>query len=646
MTYIGARALLDAGFAIGLLIIIIYLSYALGIKVLHFFPLDKFLDIEILIFSVPLGMGLIAYGVLGLGIIGLLNPWAILLWLLLIGYISFRDGILQLGDLLPYSINWKHLWNIRESWEKVFLIIGGIILILTFIQTLAPPWDTDGLMYHLKGPDIFLHNNRIMPLPDIWGANGPFTVEMLFTIGMAFGSDVLSKLIHLTYALLLVLCTYSFGCNFIGRRFGWIAAAILVGIPIFPFWASFAYVDIAWATYEFLAIYLFFKWIRDPRINWLILAGMMMGFALGIKYFALGGAFLLGLAISWFSRHSGLKTIIRNCLSFGVTAIIIGSPWYLKNLFYTGNPVYPLLFGGLEWPVERVEWLMIYLRSFGVGWKFYDILLLPINLYVQHERFSTISGNIEMMSLLFPLIILMPILRIQKLLWLLLVLAFGKGFLWLFGSQQIRFLLPIFPILSIITASVLIEIGNRLKNDKISRILRAGLLVGVVSATLIYSILYFINVNPLPVVLGNEAKEDFLKRRVAGYSAKKYIQENLPHNSKVLLVWSGQSYYCDERCLPDTEHNRWTQISTRHSDIRGISTELRAMGITHLLLNYQDLDFILLHDPTHQHYQAADLLLNNFSQSCTNEIYQDQWNILFEIDCVELKIESAIAEQG
>ncbi len=71
-------------------------------------------------------------------------------------------------------------------------------------------------MYHLQGPRIFLNSGKILPLADIWGANGPFTIEMLYMFGLRFGSDTFAKLLHMSYAILLVMSTFTFGRRFLG----------------------------------------------------------------------------------------------------------------------------------------------------------------------------------------------------------------------------------------------------------------------------------------------------------------------------------------------------------------------------------------------------------------------------------------------
>ena len=71
---------------------------------------------------------------------------------------------------------------------------------------------------------------------------------------MGFGDDVFPKLVHYLFGLLAVSATWMVGKRWAGASVGWLAACVLVGIPTLPVWASFAYIDLAWTLYEFLAL--------------------------------------------------------------------------------------------------------------------------------------------------------------------------------------------------------------------------------------------------------------------------------------------------------------------------------------------------------------------------------------------------------
>jgi 4-amino-4-deoxy-L-arabinose transferase-like glycosyltransferase len=75
---------------------------------------------------------------------------------------------------------------------------------------------------------------------------------------------------------------------------------------------------------------------------------MFCGLALGTKYNGLVGLFLLGLFVPFvYSRYHanekshGIKAIGYSA-AFVLISFLVFSPWMIRNIVWTGNPVYPL----------------------------------------------------------------------------------------------------------------------------------------------------------------------------------------------------------------------------------------------------------------------------------------------------------------
>lgn len=624
----GPHALLDSIFAIALLMGTLLLAYGVGRKILHRLAHDDLTALEAFIFYMGIGLGTLAYGVLFLAFIGWLTPLMIGLFLFIAAAWTWREWSLVLDDGLMCLTGFRQQWERLNTSQKTLLSVAVFVLIATLIHALAPPWDYDGLMYHLKAPQLFLEAGRIYLLPEIWQANGPLTTEMLFAIGLAFGSDSFAKLIHLTYAVLMMCATFAFGRRCFSNKTAWLALAILLGVPILPIWASWAYTDFAWAIYEFLSVFAIMLWILHHKRRWLIIAGVLSGFALGSKYLAFGSTTLLCLWILWHSRRHAITTILMNLTLFGVCAFIIAAPWYLKNIFLAGNPFYPFFFGGQGWDFQRLDMLMGYLRSFGTGKGVLDYLLLPFNIYVHHGKFSTLS--IEIPGLLFLLALLYPFTRqgkIQNNTAVYTIFYFG---VWAVGSQQTRFLLPIFPPLAILTASVLLEISR----FRWGRILMMGLVGGTLVTTLAYQGLYLVQKRPIPVVFGSESKANFLRRNVFDYNAIESLNSILQPGERALMMWDGQSYYCKSKCLPDADQTRWLRLTGPDPSIETVTKTLHEMNITHLFFSQGDLVwFSKYHDPSGRHRQAAIYFQEVFREACTRDVYHDKYVSIYEITC-------------
>jgi hypothetical protein len=623
VVYTGPRALLDVGFALGLLAIVLLLAGGLGWKVQRKLKLEGLTHLEQVVFGLPIGLGIIAYGVLALSLAGLLQPWAILLWLILITIWSWREWGEIVGNIPEWLRDGYQAWRKAEFGKKLLLIVMGLILILTLLQALSPPTDVDGLIHHLQAPKLFLQAGRIYPMPDFVFANYPFTIELLFATGMAFGSDTFAKLIHLTYAVLLVLGTFALGRRCLRPRGGWIATAILVGMPIFPVWASLAYIDMGWTLYEFLGVYALALWAARNQRRWLVLAGLMVGLALGSKYLAFGGAAALGLWILWHARTQGWRTVLVSVILFGGMALLVGSPWYVKNWFWFDNPVYPYFESGAG--------KVLFTRdSYGL----WDYLILPWHLYVHREQFVGVYGSIEFPSLLFPLVFLYPLIRRPRAMNWLAGLTLLRYVFWaLVSHTRFRYMLPVLPGLCLLAGSVLMDLTARPFLQRWGQVLAMGLIGGMLAATLVYSLLFFADVQPLGVVLGMESKDSFLRREVSDYSAKQFVQANLPPEARVLMMWDARGYYCDDRCLPDWLRMHWVGLISPTASVSSVAASLWEMNVTHLLFSVEDVDYQIMNDTSGLHRHAAEFFLYEFRPACTKEVYRDEWTTLFELTC-------------
>jgi len=629
---LGPAALLDTASTFGLLLLFLSIAAGLGIEFLRRLPLPDLDMLDQFIFGLPLGLGIFSLIFFVLGAIALLQPAAIAATILFFGLLSVRSWWrLWVDGLLAIS---AHLAGWRKSSLK--LRIGAFmslaLLTLTILHALTPPWSYDALMYHLEAPRLFLEAGRLLFLPEIWQANGPLLTEMLFLPGLAFGSDSFARLIHATFGFWMTLAVYAFALRFTSQRTARLSLWILLGVPVLPIVAGFAYVDLAWALYTFLAVYALARWSQNTELSgWLTLAGVFIGFALSTKYLALGGFAALACWILLNGWRQKQRRTLAYTARFFLTASLIAAPWYFKNLYLTGNPVFPFGSIGPGWPPERLDLLLAHLRSIGRPGNMLEYLLLPWNLYVHPQAYRTLGG--EGLSLFFPLALLYFRRRKSAVLDL---LAFTTALLtvfWLVTSVQIRFLLPIFPSLSILAAIVLSDLVEATKaRSRLAAILEAlPLLPMVISIFTVLGIL--LTVKAPAVLLGQETKRNFLTRTVFDFRAHVYIQENLPEEARVLMLWDGQTYYCGSRCIPDADQARWPLLVSDISDPKQIANRVQAQGATHLLVSPGDAAHIIESDPTGRHESSFTYLFETFIPACTQEVYSDEHMLLLEMTC-------------
>ncbi|MGC1377632.1 MAG: glycosyltransferase family 39 protein [Anaerolineales bacterium] len=592
-------------------------------------PLSK---AESILASYLLGLGAVSLGVMLLGLAGWLTSAAIFVWLALIGLVTCREwpGIA------------KDIWSILRAFRfagrgapfEFFLQIVIIILLPTLlINALLPVWDYDALLYHLEIPRQFLAQGRIYFDPEVLRSAYPFLGEMLFLIGLVFRLASLAKLINLTYAVLFILSIYTFGKRFFGRETAVIAVAIWAGTPAFSMWATWASIDFAWAVYEFWGVYFVMLWLSNEKNDsqkWLALAGVMSGLAASTKYLSILPLLLVAFIIAWKSIQNSkqpFKEMFKNLLAFALCAGGVMGAWYIKNWIWTGNPVYPLLFGGPGWNPLKNTVLNDYVYSFGVGKNWLDYLLLPYNVYAHHNQFSTIA--IEIIHPALWLAFLFPFLPRSKKFVPVVVYAGLYCISWAVGSQVIRFLIPPSAFLAVFAGNV-IEKAPKFIHVFLKTFIVGGLMV----LSLFYQLLMLQGSESLAYFTGQKSVADMLLMSEQDFGMIQHIEKTFQPGERAQFLWDGRGFYCDARCSPDDEQSTAVSLSLDSPPPQQLAHDLREKGFTYLMLSHPDADwFIAYHDPHGLHRKALDYFQTTFLPACGKMVFQDQGMELFKIEC-------------
>jgi 4-amino-4-deoxy-L-arabinose transferase-like glycosyltransferase len=565
-----------------------------------------------------------------LAIFGLFKPWFILGTLFVFWVTHLRNwcDCIDAVSIRPL----RNLWLEIQPVCRALLLLAMLIFILKAVHALAPPVSYDALMYHLVAPQKMLEAGRVVPFPENWPANCPLTIQILFSIGLGFQGGSFARLLHLSLGIILLYAVYRSGRSLHSHNVGIFAVLILIGIPILPSWASWAYADMGWAIFELLTFIALLYWSRNHEKAWLYLAALCGGLSAGTKYLGLSAVGIGVIFIVLVLLRQGWKTTISTTFRFGLTATVVASPWYIKNLLLMGNPFFPFIFGGEGWDSARVDLLVRYHQSFGTGRTLRDYLLLPINIYIQQGRFSTFGGSIEIPSILFPLAILYPWKR-NRCLDTLAILSVLRILIWAIGSQQIRHLLPAFPLLSLLTAYTIFTSNNDVLKKGWRWMLGIVLTGGMVATSLVYAAITMMTYRPLPVVIGQESEASFLRRNIQDFGALEYAQEYLPSESKIFMLWDARTYYCAGHCLPDDDHSHWSRLVQATEGVEDAAQAIKTQGAEYLLISLSDVDFHLQHDPTNIHHQAYEFFHEMFQPQCTNLLYRDEWTSLYRITC-------------
>jgi hypothetical protein len=270
--------------------------------------------------------------------------------------------------------------------------------------------------------------------------------------------------------------------------------------------------------------------------------------------------------------------------------IIVGSPFYIKNWVVTGNPVYPFfywIFDGKGWEPEQARLYDFFVNNLGAGRKLLDYLLLPWNLSFHAKmgspQFDGLLGPIFFLILPFAL----GIRKLETSSKIILVYCAITFMFWAGSAQQIRYLLPIFPFLAILTGNVLTYYRKRV----IIFVILTIFLTGSLAFNAYHIVQDFLKINPVKVVIGTENRGSFLSRMLPSYGIFQFANQNLPQESKVFLIYmKNWGFLCDLDYYSDSMFESYTiqKILSKSPTPFAVQRELKARGFTHIMydINY------------------------------------------------------------
>lgn len=308
----------------------------------------RFDPLETVVFSIVIGLGLLSTLLSAWSFVnpfgrdGLLYGCFLFMAIGLFGAIGHAVRTVRLrlqSKKFPQgTVTRARLWSFGVALPllTILLLMGGMI----------PSTDYDVLSYHLAGAREFAEAGRIGFLPHNAYANMPFGAEMFVVWGILPTSDPFSgamvgKTIIALTTLLTALGLYTFGRRFFSEPTGLVAMLLYASTPWILYVSTAGLIDSVVGMYAFFALYALF--LQEDRSG-AALAGFFAGSAAACKYPAV--LFVI-VPIALFYLVQSLRGERRGpipLLVFLVAACFACGGWYLKNLWYTGNPFYPLCF--------------------------------------------------------------------------------------------------------------------------------------------------------------------------------------------------------------------------------------------------------------------------------------------------------------
>jgi len=550
----------------------------------------------------------------------------------------------------------------------------ALLIVLIFVIGLlcaVPPISKDALIHHLAVPKLYLNHGGMYEIPSMVYSYYPMNLQMLYMAALYLGSDIAPKFIHFSFALLTAWLVFGYLKQRLSAFYGLIGAVFFLSIPVIVKLSITAYIDLGLIFFSTASILLIFKWVESGfRPRHLILSAVFCGIAMGTKYNGLVVCCILTLFVpfvySRFNRNrrfAGLKAV-RNGAVFLAIALLLFSPWAIRNWHWTGNPIYPLysgFFSQARTTIQKITNPSIqlaptaaensskateYKESGPIDYRSviyqetpYEIALLPIRVFFQGRDGDPkyFGGKLNPFLLILPFFAFWRIERFNPMYrWEIKALAWFSALFFLIALfttvMRIRYIAPIIPPLVILSVFGVHNIRESIQaiSDRWKKLTVVACLGGVVIACLAYNAAYLTNqyryVQPIDYLSGNVSRHEYIAKYRFEYPAMRYVNENLPFEAKILFFFLGKrGYYCDREYVPESQTSLFRFIQSRKTP-EDILNAYKAMKATHLLVQK---DFFA---------KWANELFNADQRRILQDFMQGYLNLEFSANGVDLLV--------
>jgi len=593
--------------------LILALAYFAGRLSLSAVRADRSLrGLETLVFSTAVGLSewsllTLASGLAGglhgpwlhLAAGGVVAGWAVWKWCQPPGARQEKDEVqLRLDPHLGASSTQRERDFAGDWLTQYGLWLAVPFLLLIVLGAMLPPWDFDVREYHLQVPKEWHQAARIGFLPHNVYGNMPLGAEMHALLAMVlmpgardwWWGALAGKTVIACFAPLAALGLLAAGRRFASPRAGVVAALVYLSLPWVVHVSQAGLIEGAVACYLGLAVYAMAIWAGEdasfveaaaPRGR-LLLAGLLAGSAAACKYPAV---LLVVGPLTLAAMFARGRFRWRPSALFLLAALCGCGLWYAKNAALTGNPVYPLVFGGTTRTPERMaQWN----RAHRVPPDEHGRRYSAAQAYAAAADFGW--RNLWQSPLLVPLAAAAFFCARRRR--LVVALAAYAGFFlavwWLATHRVDRFWVPVLPVVALLAGE-----GAACSVSRIWRTAVTALLLGGLAANLlfllsagVYDHRYLVSLERLR---RDEPAEPGDPSRV--HPIHRYLNDTAAAGDRVLLVGDAEPFdlelpalynTCFDECLFERLMKDRTAAERR--------TALRQQQITYVLVNWSEIE--------------------------------------------------------
>jgi len=536
------------------------------------------------------------------------------------------------------------LWGTSPAHYLAGILIGLLVIIFfsIIVLSMVPPVSRDALTHHLAIPKLYLQQGGIHEIPSLPFSYYPMNLDLLYMVPLYFGNDIIPKFIHFVFALLTAWLIYSYLKKRLDRLWALGGALFFLSLPIIIKLSITVYVDLGLVFFSTASLMGLFKWIESRfQLKYLILSAFCCGLALGVKYNGLIVLFLLTVFVpllyiqqaktgaagkTAISIKSSLKRQLR-AVGFGILfcliALMVFSPWMIRNYIWKDNPVYPLynsffnprkvamapgpVAGEKSDAENRISprnkknssrWGSFAIRKVLYGEAWWEIALVPVRIFFQgrDDNPQYFDGKLNPFLFLLPILAFFQLkmnpedVKVEKKILFYFAILFIL-YAYFKTGMRIRYIAPAIPPLVILSTFGFYQIHKYIARHwsrvggRLSQILVVMIAAVILSFNAVYVIHQFKLVNPFSYISGRVERDAYITRYRPEYTVIQYANGHLAADAKLLVLFMGnRSYYSDRELI--FGNNLFLKLVKKADSAQAILSDLQQREFSHLLIRY------------------------------------------------------------
>ncbi len=204
------------------------------------------------------------------------------------------------------------------------------------------------MAYHYALPKQYIAAGKLEFVARAIDGAIPLLIHMTYTLALALGGELALTFWSMVTGWAVLALAYTTARRWLDRSWALSMVLLLATTPAIIFTGGTGHIEPRLALFALLAAVAASDAIHKDDLRFTLICACATGFFIGSKFTGLLFALSVGLILVGFMIQRRQKWFL-NGSTLTAVAILVGIQWYIVNWIFTGDPVFPLFFGVLDY---------------------------------------------------------------------------------------------------------------------------------------------------------------------------------------------------------------------------------------------------------------------------------------------------------